>query len=106
MLTLEDALLHLGYDVPDATITKTVEGNLAEAKAYLKGAVGEDVLDLLPNDERVDILLKAYLDDLHDDRGTTSAKANNAKRAMIHSAETQLRLKLVRERAKAEGATV
>lgn len=106
MLDLNDALLHLGYDNPDEFITKNVEGNLKEAEAYLKGAVGEDVLKLLPDDERVDILLKAYLDDLHDDRGTTSAKANNAKRAMIDSAEKQLRLKLVREREKAGGATV
>lgn len=105
MLTLDDALLHLGYDEPDEKITKAVTDNLNEATDYLKGAVGEDVLDILPEDYRVDILLKAYLDDLHDDRGTTSAKANNAKRAMIHSTEMQLRMKLIRERAKAEGAT-
>ena len=105
MLTLEDALLHLGYDETDAKIDSIVSANLREAEAHLLGAVGEDVLELLPEDARVDILLKAYLDDLHDDRGTTSAKANNAKRAMVHSAELQLRMKLIRERAKAEGAT-
>ncbi len=101
MLTVTDALLHLGYDEADEVITKTVTKELAEACSYLRGAVGEDVLDLLPNDERVDILLKAYLDDLHDDRGTTSAKANNAKRDMVHSSEWQLKLTLSRKREEA-----
>ena len=103
MLTLEGALRHLGYDEVDERVTETVTEELAEALSYLKGAVGEDILDLLPDDDRVDILLKAYLDDLHDDRGTTSAKAGNAKREMVHTTEWQLRLKLSRKREEAAG---
>lgn len=98
MLTVKDALRHLGYDEVDEAITETVTDELAEANSYLLGAVGEDVVDLLPDDPRIDILLKAYLDDLHDDRGTTSAKANNAKRNLVHSTEWQLRLTLARKR--------
>ena len=106
MLTVSDALRHLGYDAEvdvlfDETITKTVTEDLEGAKAYLQGAVGTDIFDLLPEDSRVDILLKAYLDDLHDDRGTTSAKANNAKRDMIHSTELQLKLELAQKREEA-----
>jgi hypothetical protein len=101
MLTLVDALQHLGYDEVDEVITAKVTAELAEASSYLQGAVGEDIFELLPDDHRVDILLKAYLDDLHDDRGTTSAKANNAKREMVHSTEWQLRLTLSREREEA-----
>lgn len=101
MLTLTDALRHLGYDEVDETITGTVTDELAEACSYLQGAVGEDIFELLPDDPRVDILLKAYLDDLHDDRGTTSAKAGNAKREMVHSTEWQLRMKLSRKREEA-----
>lgn len=101
-MTLEDALLHLGYDEVDEAITKKVSDELEEAKTYLRGAVGDDILDLLPEDHRVNILLKAYLDDLHDDRGTTSAKANNAKRGMIHSTEWQLKMELARLREVAE----
>lgn len=101
-MTLDDALLHLGYDEVDETITKKVTGELEEAETYLKGAVGDDVFDLMPEDPRVNILLKAYLDDLHDDRGTTSTKANNAKRGMIHSTEWQLKLELARAREAAE----
>lgn len=104
MLTLEGALRHLGYDEVDEVITTKVTEELAEAESYLKGAVGDDIFDLMPEDPRVNTLLKAYLDDLHDDRGTTSAKANNAKRDMIHSNEWQLKLELARAREKAETA--
>lgn len=101
MLTLTGALRHLGYDEVDEVITEKVTNELAEASSYLQGAVGEDIFDVLPDDPRVDILLKAYLDDLHDDRGTTSAKANNAKREMVNSTEWQLRMTLSRKREEA-----
>lgn len=98
MLTIDEALQHLGYDVVDDRLTQIVTGELAEAVAHLKGAVGADVLELMPDDPRVNTLLKAYLDDSHDDRGTTSAKAGNAKRERVHSAEWQLRLELAAKR--------
>jgi hypothetical protein len=101
MLTIEGALRHLGYDEVDEVITEKVTNELAEANGYLQGAVGEDIFDLLPDDPRVDILLKAYLDDLHDDRGITSVKAGNAKREMVNSTEWQLRLTLARKREEA-----
>ena len=101
MLTIDDALLHLGYDEVDEVITRRVKSELAEATGYLRGAVGGDILELLPEDPRVDTLVKAYLDDLHDDRGTTSAKASNAKRELIHSTEWQLRMELARKREEA-----
>jgi hypothetical protein len=101
MLTPRDALNHLGYDEVDDVITEKVTAELAEAGSYLRGAVGEDIFELLPDDHRVDILLKAYLDDLHDDRGTTSAKANNAKRELVNSTEWQLRMTLSRKREEA-----
>lgn len=101
MLTIHDALQHLGYDEVDDRITATVTQELHGAQAYLLGAVGEDVLDLLPDDPRIDILLKAYLDDLHDDRGTRSAKANNAQRELVRSTVLQLKMELIRLREEA-----
>ncbi len=101
MLTIEGALRHLGYDEVDEVITEKVTNELAEANSYLQGAVGEDIFEVLPDDPRVDILLKAYIDDLHDDRGITSAKAGNAKREMVNSTEWQLRLTLARKREEA-----
>lgn len=101
MLTVIDALQHLGYDVADDVITKQVADELEGAKAVLKGAVGSDVFELMPDDPRVDIMLKAYLDDQHDDRGTHSAKAGTAKRDLIHSTEWQLKLELAQKREEA-----
>lgn len=98
MLTLNDALRHLGYDEVDEAISQTVTEELEEAEAYLKGAVGDDIFDLMPDDRRINILLKAYLDDRHDERGTRSAKAGNAKREQVHSTELQLRLALAKKR--------
>lgn len=100
MLTIEGALRHLGYDEVDPTTRQNVEGEFESAKSYLQGTVGEDVFDLLPDHPTVDSLLKAYLDEMHDERGTTSAKAGNAKREMVHSQEWHLRLALARLREK------
>lgn len=105
MLTIEGALKHLGYDEVDEVIRDNVTAELEGAKSYLRGAVGEDVFDLLPDHPTVDSLLRAYLDDRHDERGT-SAKAGNAKSERVHSEEWQLRLKLARLREQAEGASV
>lgn len=103
MLSVLDALRHLGYDEHDEVTSREVAEELEEAKQYLRGAVGEDLFDLLPEDPRIRTLLKAYLDDLHDERGTHSAKAANAKRDMIASTEWQLRLSLSRKREEAAG---
>lgn len=105
MLTIDAALLHLGYDVTDEAIIQNVTAELEGAKSYLQGAVGMDIFDLMPEEPRVDALLKAYLDDLHDDRGTQSAKFGHAKRDMIHSIEWQLRLELARKREELEAVT-
>ena len=104
MLTLDDALAHLGIDYADGQVTRNVARALQDAQSYLQSAVGADVFELLPDDSKVDRLVLAYLSDLYDERGT-GAKAGNAKRDMIHSMELQLRLELARIReTAAEGA--
>lgn len=106
MLTIDDALAHLGYDEVDEKITKAVTDELEGARSYLQGAVGDDIFDLMPDEPRIDILLRAYLDDQHDERGTTSAKASNAKRELINSTEWQLRMELARKREELKGASL
>lgn len=106
MLTIEGALQHLGYDIVDDVIKKNVTDELESAKNYLQGAVGDDVFDLLPDHPTVDSLLRTYLDELHNERQGTNAKASGAKREMVHSQEWQLRLKLAKLRAGTEGASV
>lgn len=98
--TLEELMRYLGIDYPDEMVTANVADALKDAEAYLQSSVGADVFDLLPNDPKVARLLKVYTKDFYDERGT-SAKAGNAKRAMVHSMEWQLRLELARKREEA-----
>lgn len=101
MPTLEEALLHLGYDYPDETIRKIVTRELAAAVATLHGAVGEDVELLMPDDARAKELVLIYLDDLHDNKGV-SAKVSGATRRMVATMEMQLNLELRTRREEAQ----
>lgn len=100
MPTLEEALEHLGIDYPDDTIKRIVTKKLATAVRTLRGAVGDDVDSLLPDDPRTFELVMIYLDDLYSNRSLT-AKVSGATRALVHTMELQLRLDL---RAIREGA--
>lgn len=103
MPTIEDALLYLGIDYADEMVTANVTRALNDAKGYLRSAVGEDVFDLLPEDPKVGRLVLTYLQELYDERSTTSAKSGNAKREMVNSMEWQLRMELARKREEAVG---
>lgn len=104
MITVEEALQSLGYDYTDATVRAVGTRKLAAAEMRLKRAVGDDVWELLPDDPEAIDLLMAYLEEAFDERGTTSAKAGNAKRAAVVDAELHLRLELARKREEAGGA--
>jgi hypothetical protein len=99
MVTYEEALVHLGIDYPDESTKKIVTQKLAAAIKTLRGAVGEDVETLMPNDERAKELVITYLDDLYTNRGT-SAKVSGAVRRSVQAMELQLQLELRRLRAR------
>ena len=103
MPTLSDALNYMGIDYADAMVTSNVQRALNTAKRYLKGAVGDDVFELLPDDERVKELVLMYTDDLYSERGV-SAKVSGATRKLAADMELQLRLEL--RRAKEAAANV
>lgn len=94
----EELLRYLGIDYADEVVTANVESAFTDALIYIQSAIGEDLFDFLPDDRKVWRLVKIYTQELYDERGTTSAKANNAKREMVHSLELQLRLELSRAR--------
>lgn len=102
MPTLEEALAYLGYDYADEVIQRNVSRALSTARAALRGAVGEDVEELLPNDEEAKELVLIYLDDIHSNRGV-SAKTAAVTRRMVNDMEWHLRLKLRRAREAAAG---
>ena len=100
MPDINDFLKYLGYDEADDLVRANAVSALNSAARYLQGVVGEDVFELLPDDPRVTELVKIYAKDFYDER-STSAKSGNAKRAMVHSMEWQLRLELSRLRKEA-----
>ena len=97
MLTIDEALEHLGIDYADEKVTRNVAAALKDAQTYLRSVVGDDVFELLPHDDKAERLVKCYLAEIYDER-STSAKVGNAKREMVHSMELQLRLELARAR--------
>ena len=102
MPTYEQALEYLGIDYADDVVKNNVNRALATATKTLQGAVGSDVLTLMPDDERVRELILIYTDDLYSNRGV-SAKVSNAVRLSVTSMELQVKLELrkLREEASA-----
>lgn len=100
MPTIQEALEHLGYDVTDAVIIRDVTRDLAAAKQTMLGAVGADVEKYLPDDPRVKELVLMYLDDIHEERGT-SAKVSGSLRRIADTMKNQLRLELRRKKEEA-----
>jgi predicted RecB family endonuclease len=103
MPTYEEALGYLGIDYPDEVVKRNVNRAMATAAKTLQGAIGADVLTLLPDDERVKELVLIYTDDLYTTRGV-AAKVSGATRQLVHTMELQLRLELRVLREEAAGA--
>lgn len=100
MPTYEEALDYLGIDYADDVVKRNVTRALAAAAKTLRGAVGDDVETLLPDDSRVKELALIYTDDLYSNRGV-AAKVSGATRRLVHTMELQLQMELRRAR---EGA--
>lgn len=95
MPTYEDALAYLGIDYDDdVIIRKNVIRALNTANETLKGAVGEDVWELLTDSSRAKELTLIYLDDLYSDKGVVSAKVTGSTRRMVQTMELQLKMEL------------
>lgn len=103
MPTYEEALEYLGIDYADDVVKHNVTRAMATASKTLQGAVGSDVLKLMPDDERVKELTLIYTDDLYSTRGV-AAKVSGATRQLVHTMELQLRLELRAMRKEAAGA--
>lgn len=102
MLTIDDVMDYLGIDYADEVVTKNVQNAWNTAEQVMLGAVGADVREYLPDDPRVDELVKIYTDDLYSEHGV-SAKVSNATRMMVSTMELQLRLELAAAKEAAGG---
>ena len=97
MPTLNEALQYMGIDYADAMVSANVQRALDTAKRILKGAVGDDVFDLMPDDERAKELVLMYADDLYSERGV-ALKTSAATRKLAADMELQVKLELRRLR--------
>lgn len=94
MPELEEALAYLGIDYADDMVSSNVQRALNAAFSIVKGAVGDDVLDYLPNNDKLKELVLLHTADLYDQRNTTTLKANAVNRRIVDSMEWQLKLEL------------
>ena len=103
MPTLSDALDYMGIDYADTLVSKNAQRALNTAQSIVKGAVGDDVFDLMPQDDRVKELVLMYTDDLYSERGV-ALKVSAATRKLATDIELQVKLELRRLReAAADG---
>lgn len=104
--TKEDLQAYCGIDyADDDMVAKNLARALATANATLKGAIGDDVDTVLPDDERAHTLVLIYGDDLYSQRGvlnTENAKVSGATRRMTNDLEAQVRMEYRRAKEGAE----
>lgn len=101
VLTVDELLLHMGFDERDDQIVANANSALEDAEAYLKSKIGEDVFDLLPEDPKLSRLWKIHATDFYETRNSNpsaSAKTGNAKSALVHDLEWNLKMELARAR--------
>ena len=102
MVTLQDAYDYLGYDEVDDVIERKVKKDLRTGEAMMRGAVGEDVEEYLPDDPRIDELVLYFTGEVHDNRGGSQKQAS-ARSHHAHDIELQLKTELRRAKATAGG---
>lgn len=103
--TIDDLQAYCGIDYTDDMVMRNLSRALATAIQTVKGAIGNDVDTVLPNDSRVTDLVLIYGDDLYSNRGifnTDNAKVSGATRRLVNDLETQVRM-AYREAKEASG---
>lgn len=105
MVTLQDALDYLGIDETDDVIERRVQKAMQSGESMMRGAVGEDVREMLPDDPRIDELALYFTGEAYDDRGGSQKQASVRSR-YAHDLELQLKTELRRAKRTAGGGSV
>lgn len=98
MPTLEEALEHLGIDYADDAVSQNVQRALTAAVGIAKGAVGEDVLEILPDSEKLKEFILLHTEELYDGRNTTTLKTAAVNRRIVSVMELQLQMEYRRKK--------
>lgn len=98
MPTLEEILEHLGIDYADDAVSRNAQRALDAAVGIVKGAVGDDVYEVLPDSEKLKELTILHTADLYDERNTTTLKATAVNRRIVAVMELQLKMEYRRKK--------
>ncbi|MDE6730875.1 MAG: hypothetical protein K2J71_08910 [Oscillospiraceae bacterium] len=98
MPILEETLDYLGIDYVDDAVRRNAQMALDAAADVIRGAVGDDVYEMLPDSRKLKELTLLHTADLYDERNTTTPKANAVNRKIVDSMEWQLKLELRRKK--------
>ncbi len=98
MPTLEEILEYLGIDYADDAVSRNAQRALDAAVDIVKGAVGDDVYDILTDSEKLKEFTILHTADLYDERNTTTLKATAVNRRIVAVMELQLKMEYRRKK--------
>jgi len=98
MPTLEEILEYLGIDYADDAVSRNAQRALDAAVGIVKGAVGDDVFDVLTESEKLKEFTILHTADLYDERNTTTLKATAVNRRIVAVMELQLKMEYRRKK--------
>ena len=92
VVTVQDVLDELGYDIADEMVTKNITRAINTADAYLKGSIGENYPK---EDPRAKELALMIITDIYDNKGLKDTVSGNTRK-LVDNMSLQLRLELRR----------
>lgn len=92
VVTIQDVLDELGYDIADEMVTKNITRAINTADAYLKGSIGENYPK---KDPRAKELALMIITDIYDNKGLKDTVSGNTRK-LVDDMSLQLRLELRR----------
>lgn len=92
VVTVQDVLDELGYDIADEMVTKNITRAINTADAYLKGSIGEKYPK---EDPRAKELALMIITDIYDNKGLKETLSGNTRK-LVNDMSLQLRLELRR----------
>ena len=98
MTTLEEALGYLGIDYADEIVSQNVQRALNAAVGIVRGAIADDVYEVLADCEKLNEFTLLHTADLYDERNTTTLKTSAVNRRIVTVMEIQLRIEYRRKK--------
>ena len=92
VVTVQDVLDELGYDIADEMVTRNITRAINTADAYLKGSIGENYPK---EDPRAKELALMIITDIYDNKGLKDTVSGNTRK-LVDDMSLQLRLELRR----------